>query len=247
MYYDSVENKHGLKHDPFKALVAPRPIGWVSTVNNNGVLNLAPYSFFNAVSDRPHYVMFVSAKRKDSLRNIEANGEFTCSISTMDTRHGMNISSAPVEALADEFALADLETAPSHFVKPPRVARAPASLECKHWKTVELPDVSGDDGHFIVIGQVIGIFIDDAVIKDGIVDTASFRPLARMGYMGLCRGDAGDCVLTRPPASAGRRFRQTSRRRVGRRLPVRLIEDRLRRPRLSPLSRRRAAAGGPSR
>ena len=88
-----------------------------------------------------------------------------------------------VDALADEFALADLKTAPSHFVKPPRVARAPASLECKHWRTVELPDVSGDDGHFIIIGQVIGIYIDDAVIKDGIVDTAAFRPLARMGYM----------------------------------------------------------------
>ena len=183
MYYDSIENKHGLKHDPFKALVAPRPIGWVSTVNNDGVLNLAPYSFFNAVSDRPHYVMFVSVQRKDSLRNIEANGEFTCSISTMETRDGMNISSAPVEALADEFALANLETAPSHFVKPPRVARAPASLECKHWKTIELPDVNGDKGHFIIIGQVIGIYIDDAVIKDGIVDTASMRPLARMGYM----------------------------------------------------------------
>ena len=183
MYYDSIKNEHGLKHDPFKALVAPRPIGWVSTVDQEGVLNLAPYSFFNAVSDRPHYVMFVSAQRKDSLRNIESNGEFTCSISTMDTRDGMNVSSAPVEALADEFALAELETAPSHFVKPPRVARAPASLECRHWKTVELPDVSGDNGHFIIIGEVVGIFIDDAVIKDGIVDTAAMRPLARMGYM----------------------------------------------------------------
>ncbi len=172
-----------MKHDPFKALVAPRPIGWVSTVDKNGVLNLAPYSFFNAVSERPHYVMFVSANRKDSLRNIEDNGEFTCSISTMDTRDGMNISSASVDSLSDEFALSNLETAQSFFVTPPRVARSPASLECKHWKTVELPDVSGDRGHFIVIGQVVGIFIDDNVIKDGIVDTASMRPLARMGYM----------------------------------------------------------------
>jgi flavin reductase (DIM6/NTAB) family NADH-FMN oxidoreductase RutF len=183
MYYDSIKNEHGLKHDPFKALVAPRPIGWVSTVDKNGVLNLAPYSFFNAVSERPHYVMFVSANRKDSLRNIEDNGEFTCSISTMDTRDGMNISSASVDSLSDEFALSNLETAQSFFVTPPRVARSPASLECKHWKTVELPDVSGDRGHFIVIGQVVGIFIDDNVIKDGIVDTASMRPLARMGYM----------------------------------------------------------------
>ena len=172
-----------MKHDPFKALVAPRPIGWVSTVDKNGVLNLAPYSFFNAVSERPHYVMFVSANRKDSLRNIEDNGEFTCSISTMDTRDGMNIYSASVDSLSDEFALSNLETAQSFFVTPPRVARSPASLECKHWKTVELPDVSGDRGHFIVIGQVVGIFIDDNVIKDGIVDTASMRPLARMGYM----------------------------------------------------------------
>lgn len=183
MYYDSIKNEHGLKHDPFKALVAPRPIGWVSTVDKNDVLNLAPYSFFNAVSERPHYVMFVSANRKDSLRNIEDNGEFTCSISTMDTRDGMNISSAQVDSLSDEFALSNLETAESIFVKPPRVRRAPASLECRLWKIVELPDVSGDHGHFIVIGQVIGIFIDDSVIKDGIVDTASMQPLARMGYM----------------------------------------------------------------
>ena len=183
MYYDSIKNEHGLKHDPFKALVAPRPIGWVSTVDKNDVLNLAPYSFFNAVSERPHYVMFVSANRKDSLRNIEDNGEFTCSISTMDTRDEMNISSSKVDPLSDEFELSNLQTAQSHFVKPPRVALAPASLECKHWRTIELPDVIGDSGHFIVIGQVIGIFINNNVIKDGIVDTASMRPLARMGYM----------------------------------------------------------------
>lgn len=185
MHYDSIVNQHGLKHDPFKALVAPRPIGWVSTVDENGVSNLAPYSFFNAVSDRPHYVMFVSSGRKDSLRNIEKNGEFTCSLSTWETRDGMNISSAPVPAGADEFALAGLETAPSKFVAPPRVKLAPAAMECQHWKTVELPDVEpgGDAGHFMVIGQVIGIYIDDAVIKDGMVDTGAMRPLGRMGYM----------------------------------------------------------------
>ena len=185
MHYDCVKNEHGLKFDPFKALVAPRPIGWISSMDGNGVLNLAPYSFFNAVSDKPHYVYFTSAHRKDSLRNIEATGEFTCSLSTMDTQDGMNISSAPVDALADEFALAGLETAPSQFVKPPRVARAPAALECKFWKTVDLPDVSPDreKGHFIVIGEVVGIYIDDTFIKDGIVDTAAMRPIARMGCM----------------------------------------------------------------
>ena len=185
MHYDSIENKHGFKHDPFKALVAPRPIGWISTISSDGTLNLAPYSFFNAVAARPNYVMFTSVERKDSLRNIEDNGEFTCSLSTWDTRDGMNMSSAPVDYLADEFALANLETAPSQFVKPPRVARAPASLECKHWKTIEMPDVvpGGDAGHFVIIGQVIGIYIDDKYIHEGIVSTAEMRPLARMGYM----------------------------------------------------------------
>ena len=185
MYYDCTTNEHGLKHDPFKAIIAPRPIGWISTVSEEGVLNLAPYSFFNAVAANPNYVMFSTVNRKDSLKNIESNGEFTCSISTWDTREGMSISSAPVDHLADEFALANLATSPSQFVKPPRVARAPASLECKHWKTVEMPDVhpGGDKGHFLIIGQVIGIFIDDNFIKDGIVNTAAMRPLARMGYM----------------------------------------------------------------
>ena len=185
MYYDCSNNEHGLKHDPFKAIIAPRPIGWISTVSEEGVLNLAPYSFFNAVAANPNYVMFSTVNRKDSLKNIESNGEFTCSISTWDTREGMNISSAPVDYLADEFALANLATSPSQFVKPPRVARAPAALECKHWKTVEMPDVhpGSDKGHFLIIGQVIGIFIDDNFIKEGIVNTAAMRPLARMGYM----------------------------------------------------------------
>ena len=97
----------------------------------------------------------------------------------------MNVSSAPVDYLADEFALANLETAPSQFVAPPRVARAPAALECKYWKTISLPDVApgSDDGHFMIIGQVVGIYIDDKFIQDGIVNTAEMRPLARMGYM----------------------------------------------------------------
>ena len=185
MHYDSIENKHGLKHDPFKALVAPRPIGWVSSLSADGVLNLAPYSFFNAISDKPHYVFFTSSGRKDSMRNVETTGEFTCSLSTWDTREGMNISSAPVPGDADEFQLADLETAPSAYVAPPSVKAAPAALECRYWKTVEMPDVvpGTDQGHFVVMGEVVGIYIDDAYITDGMVDTGAMRPIARMGYM----------------------------------------------------------------
>lgn len=185
MLYDTIENKHGLKHDPFKALVVPRPIGWITSVSNDGTCNLAPYSFFNAVSDRPHYVMFSSKNVKDSVRNIHETGEFTCSLATWETRFGMNLTSAPVPPDADEYPIAGLTTTPSHFVKAPRVKESPAAFECRHWKTIELPDVEpgSEDGHFVVIGQVIGIYIDDAFIKDGIVDTGMMRPLARLGYM----------------------------------------------------------------
>ena len=185
MHYDAIENRHGLKHDPFKALVAPRPIGWVSTVSRDGVVNLAPYSFFNAVSDRPHYVVFSSSGFKDSVRNIHDTGEFTCSMATWDTRLQMNVTSAPVPPDVDEYPLSGLTAAASRFVAPPRVKEAPAALECRHWKTVELPDVKpgSDKGHYLVIGQVVGIYIDDAFVNGGIVDTAAMRPLARMGYM----------------------------------------------------------------
>jgi len=185
MYYDAIENKHGLRHDPFKALIAPRPIGWISSVSRDGIVNLAPYSFFNAVSDKPHYVMFASANLKDSVRNIHETGEFTCSLATWDTRHEMNVSSAPVPADVDEYPISGLTAAASQFVAPPRVKESPAALECRHWQTIELPDVTpgSEEGHFVVIGQVVGIYIDDAVISDGIVDTAGMRPIARMGYM----------------------------------------------------------------
>jgi flavin reductase (DIM6/NTAB) family NADH-FMN oxidoreductase RutF len=185
MHYDSIENKHGLAHDPFKALIAPRPIGWITSVGSDGVCNLAPYSFFNAVSDRPHYVMFSSSNVKDSLRNVSQTGEFTCSMATWDTREGMNISSAPVPPDADEYPLAGLTAVASKFVKPPRVKESPVAFECRHWKTIELPDVEpgSERGHFIVIGEVVGIYIDDRYIKDGMVDTGAMQPIARMGYM----------------------------------------------------------------
>lgn len=185
MHYDAIENKHGLKHDPFKALVAPRPIGWISTLSPDGICNLAPYSFFNAVADKPHYVMFSSSGYKDSIRNIEQTGEFTCSLATWDTRMGMSVSSAPVPPDVDEFPLANLTATASHFVKPPRVKESPAALECRHWRTIELPDVdkAAGTGHWLVIGQVVGIYIDERIIEDGIVNTGAMQPIARMGYM----------------------------------------------------------------
>jgi flavin reductase (DIM6/NTAB) family NADH-FMN oxidoreductase RutF len=139
VFYETIANKHGLKHDPFKALVAPRPIGWISTIGKDGICNIAPYSFFNAVGEKPHYVIFSSAGRKDSLLNIEETGEFVCSLATWDLRFNMNMTSAAVPRGVDEFPLGDLTAAPCRLVKPPRVKESPAALECKHWKTVELP------------------------------------------------------------------------------------------------------------
>jgi flavin reductase (DIM6/NTAB) family NADH-FMN oxidoreductase RutF len=185
MHYDTTRGRHGLKFDPFKALVAPRPIGWIGTLGADGTPNLAPYSFFNAISDKPAMVAFSSAGFKDSLRNVLASGEFTCSMATWDLREAMNMSSAAVQAGVDEFALTGLHTAPSLTIAAPRVAEAPAALECRLWKTLELPhgEGSGVTVHTLVIGYVVGIYIDDAAIKDGLVQTAAMRPLARMGYM----------------------------------------------------------------
>jgi flavin reductase (DIM6/NTAB) family NADH-FMN oxidoreductase RutF len=202
MFYDAVANTHGLAVDPFKALVAPRPIGWISTVGRNGVVNLAPYSFFNAVSEDPHFVMFASGGRKDSQRNAEETGEFVCSLATYELREAMNRTSAPVGPEVDEMRLAGLTPAPSRLVAPPRVAESPVAFECRYWRTIELPGRNGGASvNAIVLGQVVGVHIADAVIVGGRVDVTRFKPIARLGY-----GDYAviDEVFTLPrPARGG--------------------------------------------
>ena len=182
MFYDAVKNDHGFQYDPFKALVAPRPIGWISTVSAAGVANLAPYSFFNAMSDNPHYVAFGACKAKDSQANIEATGEFAVNLATWDLREAMNASSATVNPDVDEFDLAGLAKAPCRLIKPSRVAESPVCLECRLFKIVGLPDDAGAEPYAVIIGRVVGIHIDDRFIQDGRVDTAAMRPIARMGY-----------------------------------------------------------------
>jgi flavin reductase (DIM6/NTAB) family NADH-FMN oxidoreductase RutF len=184
MFYDTLENKHGLKHDPFKALAVPRPIGWISTKSRDGVVNLAPYSFFNAVGDRPHYVVFGSAGMKDTLRNITDSGEFVCNLATYDLRHHMNMTSAAVPYGVDEFAIGDLTAAPGQMVKVPRVKEAAAAFECRHHQTIDLPGAGKYEGTYkLVIGLVVGIYIDEKYIKDGLIDTGAMKPIARLGYM----------------------------------------------------------------
>ena len=205
MHYDARTRDHGLAHDPFKALVAPRPIGWIGTVDAQGRANLAPYSFFNAVSDRPPMMMFSSGGRKDSLNNIAATGEFTCSLACWSLREAMNLTSAAVAPQVDEFALAQLAPAPSRFVKPPRVAAAPAALECRLWQMLPLPAPPGrpEAGYTLVLGEVVGIYIDDTFIRDGIVRTGEMRPIARMGYMDYAAVTPESVFeLNRPLASA---------------------------------------------
>lgn len=184
MFFDAAKNDHGLPHDPLKALVGPRPIGWVSTMNDAGRVNLSPYSFFNAIAERPFMVAFSSNGYKDAVAFIDETHEFVCNLATFDLRHAVNTTSAPFSRGDSEFPHAGLTPAPSRLVGPPRVAEAPAALECRHVRTIRLATVDGRElDQHLVIGQVVGVHIDDAFIHDGRVDTAAMRPIMRAGYM----------------------------------------------------------------
>ena len=188
MFYESKDH-HGLEHNPFKSLIVPRPIGWVSTLDGDGVVNLAPYSYFNAVVSEPPTVMFASEGThtegdfKDSATNVRETGEFVCNLATWELREAMNATSANVARSVDEFELAGLTPTPSRLVKPPRVKESPVHLECTHLKTVELPSHDPERPSLVVFGRVIGIHIDDSIIRDGMIDMKVFKPIARLGYM----------------------------------------------------------------
>ena len=170
-------------HDPFKALVVPRPIGWIATVSGKGELNLAPYSYFNAFSSNPPIVGFSSEGEKDSSTFAIETGEFAWSMATWDLRDPMNASAASLPRGENEFRHARLETAPSRLVKPPRVAASPAAFECKVTEMVKLKDLDGrDSGRRLVLGRVVGVHIDERFVRDGRVDSAAMRPIARGGY-----------------------------------------------------------------
>jgi flavin reductase (DIM6/NTAB) family NADH-FMN oxidoreductase RutF len=174
---------HGLPHDPFKAIVAPRPVGWISTVDAQGRANLAPYSFFNAVHSRPPMLMFTSETMKHSAANAIATGEFVFNLCPRRLFEAMNVSSGAQAAGESEFEAAGLEAAPSRIVRAPRVAAAPASLECRVVTSMQLQDVDGAALQgWIIIGQVVGVHIDEAYLRDGRFDTAAAQPVARCGY-----------------------------------------------------------------
>lgn len=183
MFYEPLKRNHGLPHDPFKAIVAPRPIGWITTMSDKGAINLAPYSYFNGVSSRPPVVMFSSEGHKDSVTNAKETGEFVCNLATWDLREQMNSTSASFPYGVNEMEKARLKAVPSALVKPPRVAASPCAMECKVTQIVKLEYLPGDapETH-VVFGQVIGVHIDETFIKDGLLDTAAMKPIARCGY-----------------------------------------------------------------
>jgi flavin reductase (DIM6/NTAB) family NADH-FMN oxidoreductase RutF len=182
MFYEPSKHNHGLPMDPFKAIVAPRPIGWISTLSADGKANLAPYSFFNAAAEDPHYVSFCSGGVKDSLRNIRETGEFACNLVTFNLREQMNATSATVHSGVDEFELAGLAKADCTLIRPPRVADSPCCLECRLFNIVGLPDDRGVERSFLVIGRVVGVHVDDRFIVDGRLVSSQMKPIARLGY-----------------------------------------------------------------
>ena len=189
MFYEPRNNDHGLPFNPLKACVVPRPIGWISTVDAGGAVNLAPFSFFNMLSYNPPYVLFSSgmhsdSSHKDTVLNIEQTGEFVYNMATWDQREAMNLSALIVERSVDELAAAGLEPLPSSLVRPPRVKGAPVHFECRHYQTLDLPGRTPRAAHKVVIGEVVGVHIDDgALTADGLLDVTRIRPIGRLGYM----------------------------------------------------------------
>ena len=188
MFYEPEKNDHGLARPPFKSVVVPRAIGWLSTLSSDGVPNLAPYSQFTNLTFEPPYVL-VSINhnhlqnRKDTTVNIEETGEFVHNMVTYDLRHKMNITACEFEPGVDEFEKAGLTKAPSRLVRPFRVAESPVQFECKYVQTIRLPGEGRSGTVDVIIGKVVGVHIDDAFITpEGKIDILKIKPLARMGY-----------------------------------------------------------------
>jgi flavin reductase (DIM6/NTAB) family NADH-FMN oxidoreductase RutF len=189
MYYETDKNNHGLRYNPLKACVVPRPIGWITSMNAAGVVNLAPFSFFNVLSYDPPFVLFsagaheLDGEKKDTVANIEATREFVYNMATWAQKDAMNQTSRILERNVDELRAAGLEALPSRLVSPPRVRGSPVHFECRLHEIVSLPGRVPSSGHHVVIGRVVAVHIDDAALTaDGRLDVLKIRPIARLGY-----------------------------------------------------------------
>lgn len=197
MYYETARNDHGLRYNPLKACVVPRPIGWLTTMSADGVINLAPFSFFNLLSYDPPFVIFSAGRHesdrgtKDSVANIVATGEFVYNMATWAQKDQMNLTAQILDRNVDEMAAARLEPLPSRLVKPPRVKGSPVHFECRLHQTIVLPGRTPGGNHDLVIGHVVAVHIeDDALTSDGLVDVVKMRPIARLGYKDYVSVDA---------------------------------------------------------
>jgi flavin reductase (DIM6/NTAB) family NADH-FMN oxidoreductase RutF len=182
IHFYEPRNGHGLPHDPFNAIVGPRPIGWISSLSRAGTRNLAPYSFFNAFNYVPPIVGFASIGAKDTLHNVQETGEFVWNLATRPLAEAMNATCAAVPPEVDEFALAGLTPAASRLVAPPRVAESPVAFECKVTQIVQLQRTGGETvPTWLVLGEVVGVHIANAALRDGIYDTAAAGHILRAG------------------------------------------------------------------
>lgn len=184
----SSDKPAGFPYNPFKALIVPRPIGWISTRDRHGGMNLAPYSFFNAISATPPMVVLGSNGRhveggiKDTMTNIRDTGEFVVNVATWDLREQMNLSSSAVPRVVDEFAFTGLTPVAAEVVKAPRVKESPINIECTLLSLIELPDSEQGTRNLAAFGRVVGIHIAEHVVTEGMVDIKKLRPVSRLGY-----------------------------------------------------------------
>lgn len=214
MFYEPDKDDHGLPFNPYKSIVVPRPIGWISTVSREDVVNLAPYSQFSNLGYDPPYVMFSgnclpdTGRRKDTVRNATDIGEFVVNMATYELREAINITSQLLSPETDEAELAGLEMIPSRIVRPPRVAASPVHLECRFHCSLALPGNALDQVHHVVVGRVVGVHIrDDVITSDGKLDVLKIRPLARLGYFNYTTVDS---MFTMTPGGP-----HSTRREVG--------------------------------
>lgn len=185
LHFYEPKNGHGLRHDPFNAIIAPRPIGWISSRDPDGHVNLAPYSFFNAFNYTPPIIGFSSTHWKDSVANIKDTGEFVWNLVTRDLATQMNATAAHVAREVDEFKLAGVTAVPCKFVNVPRVGESPVAFECKVTQIIQLQGADGTNAQaWLTLGEVVAVHIDKTLIKDGVYQTALAHPIVRAGRRG---------------------------------------------------------------
>ena len=207
-YYEPSQG-HRLKHNPFNAIIAPRPIGWISSIDAARRTNLAPYSFFNAFLYEPPIIGFASIAWKDTVRNVSETREFVWNLVTKDLGERMNLTSAPLAPEVSEFEAAGLTPVPSRLVAPPRVGESPAAMECRVTEVMQFRNARGEPVQgWMVFGEVVGVHIHRSLIREGVYQTALAQPILRCGRGGDYVYVTADAMfeMERPAGASDPRF-----------------------------------------